>query len=66
VLLQQPSLCVLRLGDSENETTRAVSTENARGLFIPVLCTSFIFSSTDRSPVLIVNLNQLHIDPREV
>lgn len=44
----------------------AVSTENPLGLFIPVLSLSFTFSSTDRSPVLIVNLNQLHIDPREV
>lgn len=66
VLLQQLSLCVFRLGNSENETTPAVSTENALGLFIPVLSSSFTFSSTDRSPVLIVNLNQLNIDPQEV
>lgn len=65
VLLQQLSPCVFRLGNSENETTPAVSTDNALGLFIPVLCSSFTFSNPDRSPVLIVNLNQLNIDPWE-
>lgn len=63
VLLQQLPLPVFRPGNSENETTPAVSTENAHGVFIPVLCSSFTFYSTDRSSVLIINLNQLNIDP---